>query len=227
MYHQYESPKQTTGLVKKWVESLKGGLVPHVTQDNFHLLKRPIIMAYYTLDFKRDPKGAKYWRNRLLKVASEMTDKPYQFAIGARKDFENTIFEELGGNDSWGEKAPKIVIWDESWNTYRMEIGQNCEPACDLAPDAGNLKAFVEKYEHGDIERYIKSEKAPENNDGGVKIVTGHTFEELVMDETKDVLIEFYAPWCGHCKSLEPIWEGNFKRVSVINLVEFCRQREI
>ena len=82
-------------------------------------------MAYYTLDFKRDPKGAKYWRNRLLKVASNYPK--YQFAIGARKDFENTIFEDLGGNDSWGDKAPKIVIWGADWAAYRMEIGQNCQ----------------------------------------------------------------------------------------------------
>lgn len=37
-----------------------------------------------------------------------------------------------------------------------------------------------------------------------LKVVVGETFNDIVNDPTKDVLIEFYAPWCGHCKTLEP-----------------------
>ncbi|XP_057303174.1 uncharacterized protein LOC130640669, partial [Hydractinia symbiolongicarpus] len=36
------------------------------------------------------------------------------------------------------------------------------------------------------------------------QVVVGKNFNEIVNDPIKDVLIEFYAPWCGHCKSLEP-----------------------
>jgi protein disulfide isomerase len=38
-------------------------------------------------------------------------------------------------------------------------------------------------------------------------IVVGKNFQELVMDETKDVLVKYYAPWCGHCKKLAPVWD--------------------
>ncbi|RDX81869.1 hypothetical protein CR513_37405 [Mucuna pruriens] len=49
----------------------------------------------------------------------------------------------------------------------------------------------------------VKIATAPSN----VVVLTSENFNEVVLDETKDVLVEFYAPWCGHCKSLAPTYE--------------------
>lgn len=37
-----------------------------------------------------------------------------------------------------------------------------------------------------------------------IQVVVAENFDSIVNDNSKDVLIEFYAPWCGHCKNLEP-----------------------
>jgi len=69
------------------------------------------------------------------------------------------------------------------------------------------VKQFLTDYLAGKIEKYLKSQEPPADNSGPVKVVVGKTFDEIVKDATKDVLVEFYAPWCGHCKKLAPIYE--------------------
>ena len=68
------------------------------------------------------------------------------------------------------------------------------------------LKDFVEDVLNGRVKPTLKSQTPPARNEGPVVTVVGDTFEDLVTKADKDVMIEFYAQWCGHCKSLEPVY---------------------
>lgn len=69
------------------------------------------------------------------------------------------------------------------------------------------LKKFVTDFNSGSLIPFIKSEPIPEEQTEAVVKVVGKTFDDIVTNSEKDVLIEFYAPWCGHCKSLKPKFE--------------------
>lgn len=44
-------------------------------------------------------------------------------------------------------------------------------------------------------------------NSGDVVNLTPANFDQLVVNSDEVWLVEFYAPWCGHCKSLVPEYQ--------------------
>jgi len=70
-----------------------------------------------------------------------------------------------------------------------------------------DIGAFVEEFVSGKLEPSIKSEPIPEKQEGPVTVVVAKNYDEIVLNNDKDVLVEFYAPWCGHCKALAPKYE--------------------
>lgn len=69
-----------------------------------------------------------------------------------------------------------------------------------------NLEAFLNDVKEGKLEPYLKSEAIPDNSTP-LKTAVAKNFNEVVINNDKDTLIEFYAPWCGHCKKLGPVFE--------------------
>ncbi|KFK27591.1 hypothetical protein AALP_AA8G403600 [Arabis alpina] len=79
------------------------------------------------------------------------------------------------------------------------------------------IKTFGEDFLSDKLKPFYKSDPIPEKNDGDVKIVVGNNFDQIVLDESKDVLLEVYAPWCGHCQALEPMYNKLAKHLQKID----------
>ena len=71
---------------------------------------------------------------------------------------------------------------------------------------------FIATCDTGDMKPKLRSQPIPKKSSGPVTVVVGKTFDKLVLDNSKDVLLELYSPSCGHCKNLEPTYRDLAKR---------------
>jgi protein disulfide isomerase len=82
--------------------------------------------------------------------------------------------------------------------------------------NAEELDKFFTGYEQGTLEPFLRSQEIPVENTEDVYVLVGKSFSDVVGHD-KDVLVEFYAPWCGHCKKLAPEYEKVGKAFSDVS----------
>lgn len=71
-----------------------------------------------------------------------------------------------------------------------------------------SIRTFVQDFLDGKLKQSLLAQDLPEDWDAQpVKVLVSTNFDSIALNPDKDVLVEFYAPWCGHCKQLAPIYD--------------------
>lgn len=171
----------------------------------------PSVVVFDQRDSSNLPYLSKFFTTELTKVMLVLNFNG-ETAAALKTKFYDTAYLLKGGNLSFligdlepsqpllnyfkvkESQAPLIFIQGSDGKKY---LKANVEPE--------QLVQWIKNYLDGKVEPYVISEPIPEENNEPVKVVVLNSLQDMVFNSGKEVLLEFYAPWCGHCKSLAPI----------------------
>ncbi|ODM96088.1 Protein disulfide-isomerase [Orchesella cincta] len=131
---------------------------------------------------------AKQYRNQLLYVSINTDDEDH----GRILEFFGMKKEEI--------PAARLIKLADEMAKYK--------PTGDVLENTDEMTAFIDDFVAGKLKQHLLSQDVPEDWDKTpVKILVASNFDDVALNKEKDVLVEFYAPWCGHCKQLAPIFD--------------------
>ena len=143
--------------------------------------------------------------------------------VANSKKYTDLIFSKSTITGGLGQRLSEYVgVTDKDEGTIRLVkfAGQELNKYKLETTDKTEIEKFLDDFKDGKLKTFLKSEKPVDDSKDDVKTITGDDFEKRVLESDDYVLLEVYAPWCGHCKQLVPIYEKLAKRVKHIkNLV--------
>lgn len=195
---KYEGEKFDEDLFKTWVFVQSMPTIVEFSHETASKIFGGQI-KYHLLLFlsKKNGDFAKYV-DELKGVAKNYRDKIMVVAIDADEDEHQRILEFFGMKKD-EIPAARLIALEQDMAKYK--------PTTDEL-NANTIEEFVQSFFAGTLKQHLLSEDLPSDWAAKpVKVLVATNFDEVVFDTSKKVLVEFYAPWCGHCKQLVPIYD--------------------
>nr|XP_002129037.1 protein disulfide-isomerase 2 isoform X5 [Ciona intestinalis]XP_009860659.1 protein disulfide-isomerase 2 isoform X4 [Ciona intestinalis] len=146
------------------------------------------------------------------KLSQESQDHLTAFTEAAKQFKGKVLFIYIDTDSEENKRVMEFFgLTDADIPDYR--IIKMSENMAKFKPDTKELTteaiaAFTNKVVTGEVQRHLMSAEIPDDWDKNpVTVLVGKNFEQVAYDKKKKVFVEFYAPWCGHCKSLAPTWD--------------------
>ncbi|XP_054799237.1 protein disulfide-isomerase [Prosopis cineraria] len=180
--------------LEKFVEEAS---IPIVTIFNNDPSNHPYVMKFFNspnakamLFVNFTTEAADSLKSKYREAAEQYRQDGISFLVGD-VDASQGAFQYFGLKE---DQVPLIII---QHNDGKKFLKPNVE--------SDHISAWLKDYKDGKVQPFKKSEPIPEVNNEPVKVVVADSLDDVVFNSKKNVLLEFYAPWCGHCKKLAPI----------------------